>query len=80
MLRMASVLFLVECEEQVSMIERVSSVGVTDGSSLTDILVSACAIVLLLAAADIGLFVLIVLIVLVVFVWALFHRWYRKAS
>ena len=79
MLRMASVLFLVECEEQVSMVERVLSVGVTDGSSLTDSLVSAFAIVLLLAAADIGLFVL-VLIVLVVFVWALFHRWYRKAS
>ena len=41
MLRMASLSILVECKEQVSRVQRVSIVGLTDGSSLTSILMGA---------------------------------------
>ena len=55
-LRMGSLAILIEGnEERVSRVERVSSVGETDGSSLTGVSVSVCATVLLLAAS-VGLF------------------------
>ena len=62
-----------------SSVERVSSVGVMDGSSLTGISMGAEAVFLPLVAVGIDL-VVPGRIVLVVFVLALFHRWYRKAS
>ena len=46
MFRMASLSIVVEFEEQVSKVQRVSGVGVTDGSSLTGMAVGGCAIVL----------------------------------
>ena len=59
-----------------SRVQRVSSVGVMDVSSLTGI--SMGAEVVLLLAASVGLFVpgRIVL----TFLLALFHRWCKKAS
>ena len=44
MFRMASVSILVGWEERVSSVERVLSVGVMDGSSLTGILAAAVAV------------------------------------
>ena len=77
---MVSLATLVECERRVSRVssvQRVSSVGVTDESSLTSVSVRVCAIVSLLASS-VCLFLpgRIVLVFLLV----LFHRWYRKAS
>jgi hypothetical protein len=66
---MASLLIFVGCEGYVSMVQRVSGVGVTDGSSLMGLSVSACATVLLLTAGR-GLFVQGRMIVLVLFVVA----------
>ena len=69
MLRMALLLILVGCEDRVSRVERVSSVGVMDGSSLTGMLMGACAAVLLLMAG-LGLFVQGRMIVQVLFMVA----------
>ena len=69
---MESLAILIEgSEERVSMVQRVSSVGVMDGSSLTGVSVSLCATVLLMLAASVGLFVpgriVLVLLLLVLF-------------
>ena len=52
-----------------SRVQRVSSVGVMDGSSLTGISVTAVCTTVLLLAASVGLFV----------PGRVFHRRYRKA-
>ena len=66
MLRMASVSTLVGCEDRVSRVERVVSVGVTDGSSL----------VLAVLRVRILLFVVRVFLVVLRTV-GLFHRRYK---
>ena len=71
MFRMASVSY-VESEDWVSMVQKIVSVGVMDGSSLTGISVSVCATVLLLAAS-VGLFVPGRLVLVFLFLLALFH-------
>ena len=79
MFRMASLSIVVEFKEHVSRVQRVSSVGVTDGSSLNGMAVGVCAIVLLLTAG-LGLFVQGRIVLVFLFVLVLFHQWYRKAS
>ena len=77
---MESLAILIEgSEERVSMVQRVSSVGVMDGSSLTGVSVSVCATVLLLAAS-VGLFVPGRIVLVFLFLLALSHRWCKKAS
>ena len=61
-----------------SSVERVSSVGVMDGSSLTGI--SMGAEVVLLLAASVGLFVLGRIVLAFLFLLALFHQCCKKAS
>ena len=58
-----------------SRVQRISSVGVINGSSLTGILVTVCATVLLLAAS-VGLFVPGRVVLAFLFVLVLFHRRY----
>ena len=79
MFRMASLSIVVEFEEQVSKVQRISGVEVMDGSSLTGMAVGVCAIVLVLTVG-LGLFVQRWIVVVFAFVVVLFHRWYRKPS
>ena len=62
-----------------SRVQRVSSVGVTDGSSLTGISVRVCATVLLLASS-VCLFLPGRIVLVFLFLLELFHRWCKKAS
>ena len=78
MFRMASVSLYVGSENRVSRVQRVSSVGVTDVSSLTGILIGAE--VVLLLAASVGLFVPGQIVLAFLFLLVLFHRWCKKAS
>ena len=76
MFKMASVSYVES--DRVSMVQRVASVGVMDGSSLTGISVIVCATLLLLAASG-GLFVPGRVVLAFLFVVVLFHRRYRRA-
>ena len=78
MFRMASVSLYVGSENRVSRVQRVSSVGVTDVSSLTGISIGAE--VVLLLAASVGLFVPGQIVLAFLFLLVLFHRWCKKAS
>ena len=78
MFRMASVSSYVGSEDRVSRVQRVSSVGVTDVSSLTGI--SMGAEVVLLLAASVGLFVPERIVLAFLCLLVLFHRWCKKAS
>ena len=71
MFRMASVSLSDGSKDQVSRVQRVSSVGVTDESSLTCISMGAEAV---FQGAVVGLFVPLLILFL------LFQWWYRKAS
>ena len=72
MFRMASLSLEVGFEEKVSRVQRVSSVGVTDESSLAGVAVGVFATVLLLTAG-LGLFGQGRIVVTFLFVLVLFH-------
>ena len=72
MFRMASLSLEVGFEEKVSRVQRVSSVGVTDESSLAGVAVGVFATVLLLTAG-LGLFGQGRIVVTILFVLVLFH-------